>query len=273
MENKKILSQQTFSEPLTYEEQQSLANNYLKIFIKRFQLITKTTEQKFKDQSSSTEDEEKMSKLYNEKDKFKYELQLLKATFEMALVNHTNGEKLNLLNHFPKLIPAYFCTFLMDQLDKQFMDQKMRIDMKYLDLMNIDLKEMGLINEAFFIKNKFKESLSLDSLKQKIDNYNNITQGLTHEFQYLLDKQPLHNTLLKAHLNFLMEFIKSLEKSEIEEFTLDYNELVRQMEIAQESADVGEKFKFVEMFNDVSTKFGRFLEVKFDEYKCQYYEN
>ncbi|KNC22791.1 hypothetical protein FF38_04130 [Lucilia cuprina] len=266
-----LLLQKTSAEPFSYKEQQLLADTHLKLYIKRFQLIEDTQAREFEQLLYQLSDFAEADRIHNEKMKHKYELNLLKATFELALTNHTNAEKFNFLYNFPKIIPPYFSNFLMDELDMQYVNQKIRIDLKYLDLMKPDLQHLNLAEEIFYINYKLKEILLMQNLQAKLKGYKNITDGLTPQFQYILDKQPLHEALLKSHLNFLKEYVNSFEDSEIEEFKPEYNVLLRQLEIAENSTDNENKFKFLEMFNDTTTKFGRFLNVKFEEYKFKYY--
>lgn len=182
-------------------------------------------------------------------------------------------EKRNFLNNFPKLIPSYFANYLLPELDKQSIDQKIRLDLKYLDLMKTDLQALDLEQELDFILPKLKGILKEQNLALKREIYNDITQNLTPQLQYILDKEPMHKILLKAHLNFLSEFIYSLDQESNEEFKPDYNVLIRQLEIAEDSEAEEDQFKVLDLFEDESTKFGRFLKIKLEEYKLKYYED
>lgn len=205
--------------------------------------------------------------------KFKDELDLLKATFKLALVNHTLAEKQNFLQNFTKLIPPYFANYLLQEFDKQFLNQKLRLDLKYLNFMQNDLKLLHMEQELNFILLKLKQTLMQKNLKEKRNSYNKIIENLTPQLQFILDKRPMHQILLKAHLNFLTEFIYSLEQEDIEEFKPEYNVLIRQLEIAEDSREERDKFKVLDLFEDETTKFGRFLKLKLMEYKLRFYKD
>lgn len=245
----------------------------LKIYIKRLELIEESKLLEYQTILAYLNDSSEYLQPPNITLQFQYELDLLKAFFKLALNNHTLEEKRNFLNNFSKLIPPYFANYLLPELDKQSIDQKIRLDLKYLDLMKTDLQTLDLEQELDFILPKLKGILKEQNLALKREIYNDITQNLTPQLQYILDKEPMHKILLKAHLNFLSEFIYSLDQESNEEFKPDYNVLIRQLEIAEDSEAEEDQFKVLDLFEDESTKFGRFLKIKLEEYKLKYYED
>lgn len=213
--------------------------------------------------------------LYDDKAKFTYELQMLKAMLKMSLRNQTKSEKENLLDNFYKILPEYIANYIMDEFDKQYVDQRMIVYSQYLQLMQPDLSEIGLLEELANILQNLTKVCALQSLEEKKLKYEEILENISLELNLILDSQPIHELILTAHLNFLKEFIDTLcvmmeEQESIEEYKPDLNVLSAQLEIAQDGEDVNEKLIFLNMFNDRSTKFGRFLNYKFNQFQFKY---
>ncbi|KNC22752.1 hypothetical protein FF38_04129 [Lucilia cuprina] len=178
----------------------------------------------------------------NAEEKFTTELKSLKEIFEYTLNN----------------------TFVKKELAKQKLNENIRIAKFYLVHMYNDLKDLDLDNEALNLQYILESIYQIKDLREKRLMYNYVISNLSTDFQDILDHQPMHEVLLKAHLNFLLHFIVHVTLlTDAEQYDEDLALLGEQLYVTLKNDNVQEKLSFLEKFNDVSTKFGRMLQQLF----------
>ncbi|XP_046812108.1 uncharacterized protein LOC124421265 [Lucilia cuprina] len=238
-------------ESISQQEQEELINHGIAQYIKRFEIIN-----------------------LNAEEKFTTELKSLKEIFEYTLNTSNFEKKKHLLETFQEILPLEFAAFVKEKLAKQKLNENIRIAKFYLVHMYNDLKDLGLDNEALNLQYILESIYQIKDLREKRLMYNYVISNLSTDFQDILDHQPMHEVLLKAHLNFLLHFIVHVTLlTDAEQYDEDLALLGEQLYVTLKNDNVQEKLSFLEKFNDVSTKFGRMLQQLFIEYKIDNFGN
>ncbi|KAM7352773.1 uncharacterized protein ACRADG_005156 [Cochliomyia hominivorax] len=229
--------------PITPEEEEEHLNNRLQHYLKRLELIAQKPDTKFS------------SELQNLMDKFKHSI--AKETFK---------EKSQLLEEFTNNMDL--AEYLTNEFDKQYINEDILIESWYLNEIAPDV-DKSLYDELVQIVRDLKEAYRIQDLEKKFNIYADIGENLSEQFlDYFYGENP-SVPLLNAQLKYYQEYLNYLLKECNLESDMAENtrELLGKVEKALENADKVVKEKVIELFDDLTTKFGRYLDEHFVDFK------
>lgn len=225
-------------------DEEEHTNNRLKHYIKRFDILAK-----------------------NIKSDFLPDLQKLKATFETSLAKDSTKEKLQLLETYSDKLNKEFAIYLEDELDKQYINEEILIHRWYVQEILPDLNE-HLAKEAKKFLDKIDEAHKIQDFDEKFELYAKASESISEDLWEYVNEIPEPLPVLKAHLKFFQEYIGYLlQECVVDSFESDLRSLLKEVEAAQATGDYKEKLRVVDIFDEVSTKFGSFLNEKVIEFE------
>ena len=218
-------------------------NNRLKHYLKRIELLAQTTNAKFP-----------------------AELQELINKFKHTLAKGSFKEKSLLLDQHTKL--PEFADYLALEFDKQYINEDLLIETWYLNEILPHLSK-DLYDEVTNIIRDLKEAYRADDLEKKFNIYADVGENLSEKFLTYFygedEPMPLLNAQLKYYLEYLQYLLKECQVGG--EFEKPLKDFVSKVEAALTSTEKAEKENVVEMFDDITTKFGRYLDEHFVDFK------
>ncbi|XP_013097319.2 uncharacterized protein LOC106080486 [Stomoxys calcitrans] len=195
------------------------------------------------------------------------ELQNLKSTFEKALTKDSLKDKILLLETYSDKLNLKFANYFHDELDKQFFNEDMQLTRWYVQEILPDLKGK-LANEAKQFLEKIQKAYTEEDLDRKVELYNQAADVTSDEFWDYLNDTPEPEPVLNVHLKFFQDCLNYLLKERlVEPFEEQIRNIYEQVQNAIINQDYKDKLRVVEIFDDVSTTLGKFLNEKVIEYE------
>lgn len=218
-------------------------NNRLKHYLQRVELVAQTANAKFP-----------------------AELQELINKFKHTLAKGSFKEKTLLLDEHTK-IPE-FADYLSVEFDKQYINEDLLTETWYLNEILPHLPK-DLYEEVTKIIHDLKEAYLAKDLEKKFNIYADLGEKVSERFlDYFYgedEPMPLLNAQLKYNLEYLQYLLKEFQAGG--EFEKPLQDLLSQVQDALASAEKTVKEDVVKMFDDITTKFGRYLDEHFVDFK------
>ncbi|XP_073823577.1 uncharacterized protein [Musca autumnalis] len=201
------------------------------------------------------------------KEEYLPELQKLKSVFQTTLDKDSVKEKLSLLDTYTDKLNSGFVDYLQTELDKQYVNEDILIHRWYVQEILPELSD-NLKKEAQIFLDKIQEAHKIHNLDEKFELYTKAAESIAEDLWDYLNENPEPPPVLNAHLKFFQEYIGYLLKERIvDTFENELKNLLKEVEAALASNDNVEKLRVVDFFDEVSTKFGSFLNEKVIEFE------
>ncbi|XP_053959742.1 uncharacterized protein LOC128864206 [Anastrepha ludens] len=173
-----------------------------------------------------------------------------------------------------KLLLAYegaqrqeFMGYLSLQYDEQFLNEDIRI--QEWSMRQLLSQVSGPVAEEIEkLLPAYESAAKIEDFDKKYAAFTAIQEGFSSTLWKLLDAQPEDKALLNVQLQFFREFLMYLLKQqEAAQFVAKIKSVLGEVEAAQVNADVKQKLDVLDSFDDLTTKFGRYLDYKVLEFE------
>ncbi|XP_061397876.1 uncharacterized protein LOC133333584 [Musca vetustissima] len=195
------------------------------------------------------------------------ELEKLKSLFASTLAKDSVKEKIALLDTYNDNLNSQFADYLQSELDKQYINEDILIHRWYVQEILPELND-HLAKEAQSFLDKIQEAHKIHSLDEKFEFYTKAAESIADDLWDYLNENPEPPPVLNAHLKFFQEYLEYLlQQGVVGTFEKDIRSLLKEVQNALASKDNAEKLRVVDIFDEVSSKFGSFLNEKVLEYE------
>lgn len=158
--------------------------------------------------------------------------------------------------------------YLADEFDKQYINEDILIESWYLNEISPHVSK-DLYEELLKVIHDLKEAYRTEDLETKFNIYTDVGENLSDQFlDYFFGEyapEPLLNAQLKYYKEYLDYLLKECQVGG--EFEKNIQELKQKVEGARTSSDIDEKHKVIDLFDDLDTKFGRYLDENFVDFR------
>ncbi|XP_011292504.2 uncharacterized protein LOC105261803 [Musca domestica] len=201
------------------------------------------------------------------KEEYLPELGNLKSLFEATLAKDSMKDKLLLLDTYNDNLSNDFADYLQTELDKQYITEDILIHRWYVQEILPQLND-HLAKEAQIFLDKIQEAHKIPGLDEKFELYTKAAESISEDLWDYLNENPEPPPVLNAHLKFFQEYIGYLlQQCVVATFENELRSLLKEVEAALAGSDNAEKLRVVDFFDEVSTKFGSFLNEKVIEFE------
>lgn len=186
--------------------------------------------------------------------------------FKHSIAKESFKEKSQLLEQQTK--NTELADYLADEFDKQYINEDILIESWYLNEISPHVSK-DLYEELLKVIHDLKEAYRTEDLETKFNIYTDVGENLSHQFlDYFFSEhapEPLLNAQLKYYREYLDYLLKECQVGG--EFETNIQELKQKVEGARTSSDIDEKHKVIDLFDDLDTKFGRYLDENFVDFR------
>lgn len=186
--------------------------------------------------------------------------------FKHSIAKESFKEKSQLLEQQTK--NTELADYLADEFDKQYINEDILIESWYLNEISPHVSK-DLYEELLKVIHDLKEAYRTEDLETKFNIYTDVGENLSDQFlDYFFSEhapEPLLNAQLKYYKEYLDYLLKECQVGG--EFEKNIQELKQKVEGARTSSDIDEKHKVIDLFDDLDTKFGRYLDENFVDFR------
>lgn len=186
--------------------------------------------------------------------------------FKHSIAKESLKEKSQLLEQQTK--NTELADYLADEFDKQYINEDILIESWYLNEISPHVSK-DLYEELLKVIHDLKEAYRTEDLETKFNIYTDVGENLSDQFlDYFFGEhapEPLLNAQLKYYREYLDYLLKECQVGG--EFETNIQELKQKVEGARTSSDIDEKHKVIDLFDDLDTKFGRYLDENFVDFR------
>lgn len=186
--------------------------------------------------------------------------------FKHSIAKESFKEKSQLLEQQTK--NTELADYLADEFDKQYINEDILIESWYLNEISPHVSK-DLYEELLKVIHDLKEAYRTEDLETKFNIYTDVGENLSDQFlDYFFSEhapEPLLNAQLKYYREYLDYLLKECQVGG--EFESNIQELKQKVEGARTSSDIDEKHKVIDLFDDLDTKFGRYLDENFVDFR------
>lgn len=186
--------------------------------------------------------------------------------FKHSIAKESLKEKSQLLEQQTK--NTELADYLADEFDKQYINEDILIESWYLNEISPHVSK-DLYEELLKVIHDLKEAYRTEDLETKFNIYTDVGEDLSDQFlDYFFSEhapEPLLNAQLKYYREYLDYLLKECQVGG--EFETNIQELKQKVEGARTSSDIDEKHKVIDLFDDLDTKFGRYLDENFVDFR------
>lgn len=186
--------------------------------------------------------------------------------FKHSIAKESLKEKSQLLEQQTK--NTGLADYLADEFDKQYINEDILIESWYLNEISPHVSK-DLYEELLKVIHDLKEAYRTEDLETKFNIYTDVGEDLSDQFLDYFFSEHAPEPLLNAQLKYYREYLDYLLKEcqEGGEFEKNIQELKQKVEGARTSSDIDEKHKVIDLFDDLDTKFGRYLDENFVDFR------
>lgn len=186
--------------------------------------------------------------------------------FKLSIAKESLKEKSQLLEQQTK--NTGLADYLADEFDKQYINEDILIESWYLNEISPHVSK-DLYEELLKVIHDLKEAYRTEDLETKFNIYTDVGENLSDHFLDYFFGEHAPEPLLNAQLKYYKEYLDYLLKEcqEGGEFEKNIQELKQKVEGARTSSDIDEKHKVIDLFDDLDTKFGRYLDENFVDFR------
>lgn len=186
--------------------------------------------------------------------------------FKHSIAKESFKEKSQLLEQQTK--NTELADYLADEFDKQYINEDILIESWYLNEISPHVSK-DLYEELLKVIHDLKEAYRTEDLETKFNIYTDVGENLSDKFlDYFFSEhapEPLLNAQLKYYREYLDYLLKECQVGG--EFEKNIQELKQKVEGARTSSDIDEKHNVIDLFDDLDTKFGRYLDENFVDFR------
>lgn len=186
--------------------------------------------------------------------------------FKHSIAKESFKEKSQLLEQQTK--NTELADYLADEFDKQYINEDILIESWYLNEISPHVSK-DLYEELLKVIHDLKEAYRTEDLETKFNIYTDVGENLSDKFlDYFFSEhapEPLLNAQLKYYREYLDYLLKECQVGG--EFESNIQELKQKVEGARTSSDIDEKHNVIDLFDDLDTKFGRYLDENFVDFR------
>lgn len=186
--------------------------------------------------------------------------------FKHSIAKESLKEKSQLLEQQTK--NTELADYLADEFDKQYINEDILIESWYLNEISPHVSK-DLYEELLKVIHDLKEAYRTEDLETKFNIYTDVGENLSDKFLDYFFSEHAPEPLLNAQLKYYKEYLDYLLKEcqEGGEFEKNIQELKQKVEGARTSSDIDEKHNVIDLFDDLDTKFGRYLDENFVDFR------
>lgn len=186
--------------------------------------------------------------------------------FKHSIAKESFKEKSQLLEQQTK--NTELADYLADEFDKQYINEDILIESWYLNEISPHVSK-DLYEELLKVIHDLKEAYRTEDLETKFNIYTDVGENLSDQFLDYFFGEHAPEPLLNAQLKYYREYLDYLLKEcqEGGEFEKNIQELKQKVEGARTSSDIDEKHNVIDLFDDLDTKFGRYLDENFVDFR------
>uniref|UniRef100_A0A1A9W6U8 Uncharacterized protein n=1 Tax=Glossina brevipalpis TaxID=37001 RepID=A0A1A9W6U8_9MUSC len=194
--------------------------------------------------------------------KYAKDLNELRHRFEESLTNDSHQQKEEFLEYYPHSLKEAVSDYLQDELDKQYLNEDILIEMWYMEEL-LPYLDNDLAKEISQIIVEYGVALQKDDFDEKLDKFTGTVDNYSQKLITYLDTEPEPLPVVNIHLKFFQQYIVYLlqddQSSHAKVYEAELRALLPQVEKAIASENFKEKMQIIDAFDEVNTQFGQFL--------------
>uniref|UniRef100_A0A0A1XCH4 Probable ubiquitination network signaling protein acrB n=1 Tax=Zeugodacus cucurbitae TaxID=28588 RepID=A0A0A1XCH4_ZEUCU len=160
-----------------------------------------------------------------------------------------------------------FMAYLNLQYDEQFLNEDIRVQEWSMRTLMTEVSG-ALAEEIEKVLPAYESALKIVDFDQKYAAFTGIQETFSPELWQLIDAEPEGKAVLNVQLKFFKEFLLYLQKQDdARPFAPMLRDSLNVVEAALQSADLKEKLEVLDSFDDLTTKFRRYLDYKILEFQ------
>ncbi|XP_067620244.1 uncharacterized protein [Eurosta solidaginis] len=160
-----------------------------------------------------------------------------------------------------------FKNYLTLEYDEQFLEVDIRIQEWSMRELLTQVNG-NLATEIERILPAYEKAATSKDFQKKYDAFSEIQDAFSNGLWDLLDAKPVDKSLTNVQLKFFKEFLLYLqEQDDSKEYAEKLKTLLGEVDKALTNEDMQKKFEVMAKFDDVSTKYGRYLDNKIIEFE------
>lgn len=147
-------------------------------------------------------------------------------------------------------------------MDKQYINEDILIHKWYIQELLPHISDK-FSNEAAKFLEKSESALSSQDLEKKFDLFTIAADSLSDDFMDYLNGDPEPLPVINAHLKFFQEYISYLlQECVVDKYETELRSLLKEVEGTLAGQDEKEKLRVLDVFDDMTTEFGIFINEK-----------
>lgn len=202
-------------------------------------------------------------------DKFQQEMSKVIDTLKNSMLRDSFEQKQYIADNLLSKFPKEFVDFYHNVLDKQYLNEELRIQKWFVQEMIPDIKDSDMVQDMLEMLRRFDEAYKTDDLDEKFDKFATVDEHISPKLTEFLDNYESNPILLNVHLKYFQKFLNYLLDGNAQPvlFADELRSLLTAVENARNDPNVAEKYRVVNIFDDVATKIGRYINDKVIEYE------
>ncbi|XP_039951372.1 uncharacterized protein LOC120768660 [Bactrocera tryoni] len=160
-----------------------------------------------------------------------------------------------------------FMAYVNLQYDEQFLNEDIRVQEWSMRTLMSELSG-PLAEEIEKVLPAYESAVKIDDFDQKYTAFTGIQETFSSTLWQLIDAEPEEVAVLNVQLKFFKEFLIYLQKQEdAASFTGMIKDTLNIVDSALTSSDMKQKMDVLDSFDDLTTKFRRYLDYKVLEFQ------
>nr|XP_014099627.1 uncharacterized protein LOC106624420 isoform X1 [Bactrocera oleae] len=160
-----------------------------------------------------------------------------------------------------------FMAYVNLQYDEQFLNEDIRVQEWSMRTLMTEVSG-PLAEEIEKVLPAYESAVKIDDFDQKYAAFTGIQETFSTALWQLIDAEPEEEAVLNVQLKFFKEFLLYLQKQEdAASFAAILKDALNVVESALMSADLKPKMEVLDSFDDLTTKFRRYLDYKVLEFQ------
>ncbi|XP_018794826.1 PREDICTED: uncharacterized protein LOC108972623 [Bactrocera latifrons] len=160
-----------------------------------------------------------------------------------------------------------FMSYVNLQYDEQFLNEDIRVQEWSMRTLMAEVSG-PLAEEIEKVLPAYESAVKIDDFDQKYTAFTGIQETFSPALWQLIDAEPEEEAVLNVQLKFFKEFLLYLQKQvDAASFAGMIKDTLKVVESALTSADLKQKMDVLDSFDDLTTKFRRYLDYKVLEFQ------
>lgn len=160
-----------------------------------------------------------------------------------------------------------FMAYLNLQYDEQFLNEDIRVQEWSMRTLMTEVSG-PLAEEIGKVLPAYESAIKIDDFDRKYAAFTAIQETFSSALWQVIDAEPEDKAVLNVQLKFFKEFLHHLQKEEVAApFVEMLKDALNVVESALTSADLKQKLEVLDSFDDLTTKFRRYLDYKVLEFQ------